>query len=126
MAKSRELKLPVIAGGIAIVVIVIVGVVLGVLLPERSDEIAVEVVESLMQMNTDAIDDIDVELEELGLSEAFESAICLVEWPDKLGPLAPPSALTLTFATDPEHEETRHLTLAGADPKWSPLLEMLS
>ena len=66
------------------------------------------------------------ELEELGLSEAFESAICLVEWPDKLGPLAPPSALTLTFATDPEHEETRHLTVSGPDPKWSPLLEMLS
>ncbi|TMV07221.1 tRNA (adenosine(37)-N6)-threonylcarbamoyltransferase complex ATPase subunit type 1 TsaE [Ruegeria sediminis] len=66
------------------------------------------------------------ELEELGLSDAFETAICLVEWPDKLGPLAPAAALTLNFATDPDHEETRHLTIAGPDPKWSPLLEMLS
>lgn len=40
------------------------------------------------------------EVVELGLEDAFETAICLVEWPDRLGDLRPPGALTLTFAAD--------------------------
>lgn len=32
---------------------------------------------------------------ELGLEDAFAHAICLVEWPDRLGSLAPDNALTL-------------------------------
>lgn len=63
------------------------------------------------------------EVEELGLIDAFETAICLVEWPDKLGPLTPQSALNLVFETDPNAEETRHLTLKWSDPKWSQKLE---
>jgi tRNA threonylcarbamoyladenosine biosynthesis protein TsaE len=35
---------------------------------------------------------------ELGLEAAFETAICLVEWPDRLGGLAPPHALSLTLS----------------------------
>lgn len=38
------------------------------------------------------------EVIELGLDEAFGHAICLVEWPDRLGPLTPPNALHLTLA----------------------------
>ncbi len=38
------------------------------------------------------------EVVELGLQEAFETAICLVEWPDRLGDLAPDTALRLQFA----------------------------
>ena len=34
---------------------------------------------------------------ELGLEEAFDTAICLIEWPERLGPLAPPEALRLSF-----------------------------
>jgi tRNA threonylcarbamoyladenosine biosynthesis protein TsaE len=34
---------------------------------------------------------------ELGLDEAFETAICLIEWPDRLGSDAPSNALTLHF-----------------------------
>lgn len=34
---------------------------------------------------------------ELGLDEAFEQAICLVEWPDRLGYYLPEKALPLTF-----------------------------
>lgn len=34
---------------------------------------------------------------ELGLDEAFETAICLIEWPDRLGDLAPQNALKLHF-----------------------------
>ena len=71
------------------------------------------------------ISDLD-EIEELGITDALETAICLIEWPDKLGPLTPVSALSLNFATDPDDEDTRHLTIAGPDPKWSPLLENIA
>lgn len=39
---------------------------------------------------------------ELGLLDAFGSALCLVEWPDRLGDLAPPEAMTLTLSTQGE------------------------
>ena len=64
------------------------------------------------------------EIEELGLTEAFEAAICLIEWPDKLGPLTPASALTLKFETDSNTMEARHLTLGWTDPKWASNLEI--
>lgn len=35
------------------------------------------------------------EVLELGLEEAMETAICLIEWPDRLGRLAPADALRL-------------------------------
>lgn len=65
------------------------------------------------------------ELEELGLTEAFETAICLVEWPDRLAELTPPHAMHLTLALDPVHEDRRHLTLRWSDPKWQPLMERI-
>ena len=37
------------------------------------------------------------EVTELGLDEAFAQAICLVEWPGRLGSATPPGALTLHF-----------------------------
>ncbi|RYG91307.1 tRNA (adenosine(37)-N6)-threonylcarbamoyltransferase complex ATPase subunit type 1 TsaE [Loktanella sp. IMCC34160] len=44
---------------------------------------------------------------ELGLDEAFTSAICLIEWPDRLDDLAPETALTLRFeALDNGHRVT--------------------
>nr|WP_321249882.1 tRNA (adenosine(37)-N6)-threonylcarbamoyltransferase complex ATPase subunit type 1 TsaE [uncultured Ruegeria sp.] len=63
------------------------------------------------------------EIEELGLTEAFDTAICLIEWPEKLGPLMPDAALALKFRTDPDLPDTRHLTLSWSDPKWAPKLE---
>lgn len=42
------------------------------------------------------------EVIELGLDEAFESAICLIEWPDRLGPLAPKSAINLSLSYEDE------------------------
>ncbi|MCF3592423.1 tRNA (adenosine(37)-N6)-threonylcarbamoyltransferase complex ATPase subunit type 1 TsaE [Rhodobacteraceae bacterium LMO-12] len=38
------------------------------------------------------------EVVELGLTEAFDNAICLVEWPDRLGDLTPSDALCLDFS----------------------------
>lgn len=37
-------------------------------------------------------------LPELGLDEAFDSALCLIEWPDRLGPLRPADALELRLS----------------------------
>lgn len=58
------------------------------------------------------------EIEELGLTDAFDDAVCLIEWPDRLGPLAPNSALTLGFRADLVQQDTRHLELIWTDPKW--------
>lgn len=38
------------------------------------------------------------EVLELGLDEAFRSAICLIEWPDRLGADAPETAITVTLS----------------------------
>jgi len=49
---------------------------------------------------------------ELGLMDAFEEAVCLIEWPDKLGDLIPEDALKI----DIEFEgEGRKVTLTGFD-----------
>ena len=38
------------------------------------------------------------EARELGLEEAFETAICLVEWPDRMGQYAPPDAVRIRLS----------------------------
>lgn len=52
------------------------------------------------------------EVLELGLDEAFETALCLIEWPDRLADLAPGGALALDFAATGD-EGHRILTLSG-------------
>ncbi|MEI6556936.1 MAG: tRNA (adenosine(37)-N6)-threonylcarbamoyltransferase complex ATPase subunit type 1 TsaE [Rhodospirillaceae bacterium] len=62
------------------------------------------------------------EIEELGWDEALGSAIVLVEWPERLGRLAPPDRLGLTLtATGPGSREAR---LHGGGP-WAARLEGL-
>ena len=56
---------------------------------------------------------------ELGLDEAFVRAICLIEWPDRLGDMAPETALEMTFAAADGHHL---LTLRGAEA-WAERLE---
>ena len=58
------------------------------------------------------------EVLELGLLDAVTTALCLVEWPDRLGSAAPDDGLKLEFllAKDPE---MRHLTFSAQDPKWN-------
>ncbi len=58
---------------------------------------------------------------ELGLEEAFETAICLIEWPDRLANVAPKSALQLSF--EAQHTQ-HHVTFAGRDP-WADRLRGL-
>ena len=58
------------------------------------------------------------EVEELGLAEAFETAICLVEWPDRLGPLAPADALTLHLAVG-DGDAMRRMTARWQSGRWA-------
>ncbi|APZ52552.1 tRNA (adenosine(37)-N6)-threonylcarbamoyltransferase complex ATPase subunit type 1 TsaE [Salipiger abyssi] len=62
---------------------------------------------------------------ELGLTDAFETAICLIEWPDRLEDLAPQGALSLGFAMD-EGEDVRQLALDWTDPRWDEVLAGLT
>ena len=62
------------------------------------------------------------ELEELGLAEAFEDSICLVEWPEVLGNHAPSTALTLTIA--PNNDGTARSVRARGDPHvWAKVVQ---
>ncbi len=65
-----------------------------------------------------------LEIEELGLTDAFDSAICLVEWPDRLGRLAPKNALTLSLLAGPG-PDARRLTASWEQPDWGIRLKAL-
>lgn len=54
------------------------------------------------------------ELVELGLDDAFEQAICLIEWPDRLGDLTPPDALHMQFQAQADH----HIISASGSQRW--------
>jgi tRNA threonylcarbamoyl adenosine modification protein YjeE len=63
------------------------------------------------------------EAAELGLDEAFDHAICLIEWPDRLGPALPDRRLTLDLAFAPaEDARLATLTAAGSGWDWVPAL----
>lgn len=62
---------------------------------------------------------------ELGLLDAFETAICLIEWPDRLGDLAPPNALSLAFSPG-DHDDARRLVLTWSSPAWAGRLKELA
>lgn len=53
------------------------------------------------------------EVLELGLVEAFDTALCIVEWPERLGPYQPAQALTLTLAIE---GDGRRAVLSGGRP----------
>ncbi len=57
------------------------------------------------------------ELIELGLDEAFQAAITVIEWPDRLGPETPPGALWLDFEAGPD-AESRRLLITSDDEGW--------
>ncbi len=60
------------------------------------------------------------DVEELGLSDAFQTAICLVEWPDRLGDLVPEDALLIRFDLG-DTETARTLTFSWQDDRWANL-----
>ncbi|MDO6590482.1 tRNA (adenosine(37)-N6)-threonylcarbamoyltransferase complex ATPase subunit type 1 TsaE [Loktanella sp. D2R18] len=59
------------------------------------------------------------EIFELGLDEAFTTAICLIEWPDRLGPDAPNTALQMKFHAG----DTAHSVEITTTPAWADRLE---
>ncbi|KJZ19517.1 ATP-binding protein [Loktanella sp. S4079] len=59
------------------------------------------------------------EVFELGLDEAFTHAICLIEWPDRLGDDAPRNALSLSFSAG----ETAHQVAIDGSNHWATRLQ---
>ena len=51
------------------------------------------------------------EVFELGLHDAFSTAICLIEWPDRLGTSAPKDALNIALSSE---NDGRRAVLSGA------------
>lgn len=64
------------------------------------------------------------ELDELGLFDAFETALVIVEWPERLGEDPPPRALSLQFEMRDDLEE-RDVTLLGDPSIWTARLATL-
>lgn len=62
------------------------------------------------------------EVEELGLFDAFDTAVCLIEWPDRLGDLAQAKAIGMNFSV-PDDPETRIVDLSGLPEHLEPVLE---
>lgn len=65
------------------------------------------------------------EVEELGLFQAFDEAICLVEWPDRLGDLAPASALSLSFE-QAGADESRRIRFDWSAERWQACMTELA
>ena len=66
----------------------------------------------------------EADLLELGLDEALDAALCLIEWPDRMGTLAPPDALWIRLRTDPD-PAIRHAEIFGAGARWPAVLAEL-
>jgi len=60
---------------------------------------------------------------ELGLDEAMQGALCLIEWPDRLGSLRPADALTLSLTGTGEFH--RDLEISASAPRWQPVIAAL-
>jgi tRNA threonylcarbamoyladenosine biosynthesis protein TsaE len=58
------------------------------------------------------------EIEELGLSDAMIDAVCLIEWPDRLGSYTPTDALHIDIEPLNTLDE-RTLTARWDHPKWA-------
>lgn len=55
---------------------------------------------------------------ELGLADAFETAICLIEWPDRLEDLSPDTALHLHLI-DAAQNDSRDVVFSWAANRWT-------
>ncbi len=59
------------------------------------------------------------EVSELGLTDAFTTAVCLVEWPDLLGDLRPQRRLELHFTPVADDADQRQLRLVPVGAGWA-------
>ena len=67
----------------------------------------------------------EFEFAELGLEEAFESALCLVEWPERLPAAMFPCTWKLDFSPSKVSEDLRIIAVEVAEPEKLPLLSQL-
>jgi tRNA threonylcarbamoyladenosine biosynthesis protein TsaE len=58
------------------------------------------------------------EVGELGLEEAFDTAICVVEWADRLGAALPPRMLCVQLDFVPDADDARVARLTARGPGW--------
>ena len=61
---------------------------------------------------------------ELGLIDAFETAISLVEWPERLEGFAPQNALRITLSYA-QQSEARDIAFEWVDEKWTPIVRSM-
>jgi tRNA threonylcarbamoyladenosine biosynthesis protein TsaE len=66
------------------------------------------------------------EIAELGLEEAFGTAICVVEWAERLGRAMPERALTVALDFVPGDEDARRAALRADGPGWDGLGTVLA
>ncbi|MQY41836.1 tRNA (adenosine(37)-N6)-threonylcarbamoyltransferase complex ATPase subunit type 1 TsaE [Epibacterium sp. SM1969] len=66
------------------------------------------------------------EIYELGLVDAFDHHITLVEWPDRLETETPDHALNIAFDLCTVSDDARHLSLTWSHPKWAPLMKKIT
>ncbi len=62
------------------------------------------------------------EIDELGLTDAFGEALCLVEWPDRLGRDTPADALLIDLS---HSGDGRLAAVHSDDPRWAHTFETL-
>jgi tRNA threonylcarbamoyladenosine biosynthesis protein TsaE len=60
----------------------------------------------------------DFEIEELGLVDAMTDAICLIEWPDRLGEYTPETALSVDLTNGP-NDDARRMIATWTNPRWN-------
>ncbi len=60
---------------------------------------------------------------ELGLEDAFHQAICLIEWPERLGNLLPHRRIDITFKICDEATREINVTLVGTHEPLQTILE---
>lgn len=65
------------------------------------------------------------EVFELGLEDAFHEAICLVEWPERLGDLLPHRRIDITFKIRDETTRDISVTLVGPHEPHQSILETI-
>ncbi len=63
------------------------------------------------------------EVYELGLERAFEQAVCLIEWPDRLASVTPQNALDIHISI--QGEWARNFKFSWTQPAWSDRLAEL-
>ena len=61
---------------------------------------------------------------DLGIEDAFVDAICLIEWPQRLGPFLPRTALAVSLSAIDGASDARMISIAGGG-RWADLLDEL-